>query len=86
MNIFEWKNNLHSFWSLVFNIYHIDMDPEDADYVCTFDEYTLEKAIKELNEDPKERLGSVQALRRWIKEQPHYTCRTSGYNGCRSFC
>jgi hypothetical protein len=52
------------------------MDPEDADYVCTFDEYTLEKAIRELNENPKERLGSVQALRRWIKEQPHYTCRT----------
>src|SRR6218665_1060270 len=52
------------------------MDPEDADYKCTLTEYSLQKAIKELNEDPKQRLGAVQSLRKWIRDQPHYTCRT----------
>jgi len=52
------------------------MDPEDADYKCTLNEYSLQKAIKELNEDPKQRLGAVQSLRKWIRDQPHYTCRT----------
>jgi hypothetical protein len=52
------------------------MDPEDADYKCTLTEYSLQKAIKELNEDPKQRLGAVQSLRKWIREQPHYTFRT----------
>jgi hypothetical protein len=52
------------------------MDPEDKDYVCTLDEYTLEKAKQELFEDPKQRLGAVQTLRKWIKSQPHLTSRT----------
>lgn len=52
------------------------MDPEDADYKCTLSPETLEKAIKELNEDPKQRLGQIQTLRKWIKEQPHLVCRT----------
>jgi len=52
------------------------MDPEDKDYVCTLDEKSLEKAKKELSEDPKQRLGAVQALRAWIKAQPHLISRT----------
>lgn len=52
--------------------------PEDAEenYVCSLDERTLEKAIKELNEDPKNRLASVETLRQWIQEQPHIRCPT----------
>ena len=46
------------------------------DYVCTLDEKTLEKAKKELNEDPKNRLGAVQTLREWIQQQPHLHCKT----------
>jgi len=52
------------------------MDPEDKDYVCSLDEYSLEKAKKELFEDPKQRLGAVQSLRTWIKSQPQLTSRT----------
>jgi len=48
----------------------------DADYVCTLDARTLEKAVKELNEDPKNRLGAVDTFRTWLKQQPHLTCRT----------
>jgi len=51
------------------------MDPEDKDYVCTLDEYSLEKAKRELFEDPKQRLGAVQTLRTWIKSQPHFKSR-----------
>ena len=35
------------------------------EYVCTLDEKSLEKAKKELNEDPKNRLGAVEAFRQW---------------------
>ena len=52
-----------------------DMDPEDADYVCTLTDASLEKARRELHEDPKQRLGAVQTLRNWIKEQKHFKCR-----------
>ena len=45
-------------------------DP-DADYVCSLTPESLEKAIKELGEDPKERLSHVKALREWINTQPH---------------
>jgi len=48
----------------------------DSDYVCKLDERTLEKAKKELNEDPKDRLNAVDALRTWIQQQPHITFRT----------
>ena len=45
-------------------------------YVCTLAEASLKVAKEELHEDPKERLGSVQALREWIIAQPHVTCDT----------
>jgi len=48
----------------------------DSNYVCTLDERTLEKAKKELHEDPKDRLNAVDALRTWIQQQPHITFQT----------
>jgi len=48
----------------------------DATYVCKLDEQSAEKAKKELNEDPKDRLNAVDALRTWIQQQPHITFRT----------
>ena len=50
--------------------------PEDKDYVCSLDEASLNKAIKELNEDPKNRLGAVDTFRQWIKQQKHLKCPT----------
>jgi hypothetical protein len=52
------------------------IDPEDANYVCTLSAASLAKAKAELFEDPKQRLGAVQTLRKWIKDQKHLTCRT----------
>ena len=47
----------------------------EGDYVCTLTEVSLEKAKKELNEDPKNRMGAVETLRTWIKQQPHFRCK-----------
>jgi len=52
------------------------MNNEESDYVCTLDEASIKKAKDELNEDPKERLGAVNALRQWILAQPHLQCST----------
>ncbi|KAK2149336.1 hypothetical protein LSH36_455g07052 [Paralvinella palmiformis] len=52
---------------------------QDEDYVCTLDETTITKAIKELHEDPKDRLSSVNKFRDWILEQEHIKCRTAFY-------
>jgi len=52
------------------------MSNEDNEYVCTLDEASLKKAKEELNEDPKERLSAVNALRQWILAQPHLQCPT----------
>jgi len=41
--------------------------------VCQLDARTAEKAKKELNEDAKDRLNAVDALRTWIQQQPHIT-------------
>lgn len=41
-----------------------------AEYKCTLTEYSAKKALEELNEDPKEREGAVQALREWAGQQP----------------
>ena len=45
-------------------------------YVCQLDAQTAEKAKKELNEDAKDRLNAVDALRTWIQQQPHITIET----------
>ena len=41
----------------------------DDNYSCSLCETSLKKAKKELNEDPKERLGAVQALRNWVIQE-----------------
>ena len=48
-------------------------------YVCTLSANALEKAKRELNEDPANRLGAVQTLREWIEQQPHLVCDTCEY-------
>ena len=48
----------------------------EGDYVCTLTEASLEKAKKELNEDPNTRMEAVETLRTWVKQQPHFRCRT----------
>ena len=50
-----------------------DMDDE---YTCTLDETFLKIARKELNEDPRNRLGAVKKLREWVEEQPHISYPT----------
>ena len=52
------------------------MSSEEDYYVCTLTEASLEKAIRELNEDPKNRMGAVETLRTWVKQQPHFRCKT----------
>lgn len=42
---------------------------EDDNYKCSLDEYSLQKAQRELNEDPKERLSALRTLREWIRQQ-----------------
>lgn len=49
----------------------------DAGYVCSLDDTSLKKAKRELNEDPKDRLAAVAALRDWTKRQSKWmTCPT----------
>ena len=52
---------------------------EDEKYVCTLTEASLERARKELNEDPKDRLAAIKALREWILQQPHLHVRTGRF-------
>lgn len=42
---------------------------EDKNYTCTLDANSLQKAQRELNEDPKEREGAIQTLREWVDQQ-----------------
>ena len=44
--------------------------------MCKLDDQTLAKAKSELNEDPKQRAGQIEALRQWVKNQPHINSRT----------
>ena len=48
-----------------------------GEYKCTLNEKSLANAKKELNEDPKNRLGAVQTLREWIEQQNHLKMDTS---------
>ena len=56
----------------------------DAGYVCSLDEASLRKARKELNEDPKDRLASVAALRDWIHRQREWMTSPTGRCQVRS--
>ncbi|KAK2160920.1 hypothetical protein NP493_1609g00002 [Ridgeia piscesae] len=51
-------------------------DDPDAEYVCRLDSQSLETARVELNEEPRERMGAVKTLRRWLLQQPHLKCPT----------
>jgi len=48
----------------------------EDNYVCQLDKRSIEKAKKELNEDAKDRLNAVNALRTWIQQQPHITFKS----------
>ena len=39
-------------------------------YQCTLSDSSIKKAKEELNEDPKERAGAVQAFREWTEREP----------------
>jgi hypothetical protein len=52
------------------------IDSEDDRYVCTLKPASVEKAARELFEDPRQRLGALQTLRQWISQQSHMKCRT----------
>ncbi|XP_052233987.1 clavesin-1-like isoform X2 [Dreissena polymorpha] len=41
----------------------------DEEYQCGLDDESLKKACRELNEDPKERLGALATFREWIAQQ-----------------
>ena len=51
---------------------------EDEDYVCSLDEKSLEKAYKDLNESPKDRLAAVKALRAWIQQESSWLTSPTG--------
>jgi hypothetical protein len=42
---------------------------QDENYKCMLDDQSLLKAKRELNEDPKERVGALKALREWVTQQ-----------------
>lgn len=48
----------------------------DENYTCTLDAHSLQKAKRELNEDPKERVGALGALRDWVMQQKWLTSPT----------
>ena len=52
------------------------------DYSCELDDFALEKAKRELNEDPAERLGAVQTLREWVQQQKHLSLPSGNLSHC----
>jgi len=48
----------------------------NAKYVCTLSDELLEKAKKELNEDPARREADIEALRQWMLKQRYINGRT----------
>ncbi|KAL5022441.1 hypothetical protein ScPMuIL_001596 [Solemya velum] len=42
---------------------------QNKEYVCTLDERSIRRAREELNEDPEQRAGAVNALRDWVIQQ-----------------
>jgi len=55
---------------------------DEKPYACQLDAKSAEKAKKELNEDPKDRMNALNALRTWIDQQPHITLNTGQSTGC----
>jgi hypothetical protein len=48
----------------------------EGTYVCKLSPELQERARVELNEDPKRRAGDIEAIRVWMKKQPHINGRT----------
>ena len=48
----------------------------ERNYVCKLSQKTLDKARKELHEDPRQRASQIATLRNWVKAQPHIRSRT----------
>ena len=42
---------------------------DEKTYTCSLDQYSLQKAKKELHEDPKETPGVLKTFRDWIHQQ-----------------
>ena len=52
------------------------MPGDEKEYTCTLSEKSLEKAKRELNEDPQQRKSQIETFRKWIEQQPHLNSRT----------
>jgi len=48
----------------------------EGTYVCKLSAELQERARVELNEDPERRAGDIEAIREWMKKQPHINGRT----------
>ena len=48
----------------------------EGTYICHLDDETQAKALRELRENPRQRASQIEALRSWVKSQPHITTRT----------
>jgi len=70
-----WLSDLKRYvWQINWTSCHVTIMAAAVDkYVCKLDARSVEKAKKELNEDAKDRLNAVDALRTWIQQQPHIT-------------
>ncbi|CAL4095895.1 unnamed protein product [Meganyctiphanes norvegica] len=51
----------------------------DGTYVCTLSEELQKKAEEELGEVPSRRAKDIQAMRDWLKKQPHINCPTDDW-------
>jgi len=52
----------------------------DKPYVCTLSEELQKKAETELGEVPARRQEDIEAIRKWLKKQPHITARMDDWN------
>merc|ERR1711970_645523 len=51
----------------------------EGTYVCTLSEELQKKAEEELGEVPSRRAQDIQAIRDWLKKQPHINCPTDDW-------
>ncbi|XP_018027682.1 alpha-tocopherol transfer protein-like isoform X4 [Hyalella azteca] len=49
-------------------------------YVCTLSPELQQQAKDELNEDPARRQEDIDAIRKWLKKQPHINARMDDWN------
>jgi hypothetical protein len=57
------------------------MEVQDA-YVTTLDEEYLAAVRELLQEDDNLRNETLQTMRQWISQQPHFKCRTGKLKTC----